>query len=126
MEERNSKLNTADKAIKMIYFLAYILWNLFLIIVNANELYESIQQKPLTDGDLGYVFTFLILGVVYGGIGNLIIACIALIGLFVAICNKGNPNRKKSIITYVLLILLPIITEALIVLGGLYIPEWLL
>ena len=130
IQKSHSKLNTVDKVIKTIYFLAYILWNAFLIVVIVRAGFETYLQNSTVEGgaesNIGYAFTVLILGVIYGGIGNVIIACIALIGLMIAICNKGNPDRKKSIITYVFLILLPLITQGLIVVGGLYIPELLL
>ena len=125
-EKAHSRWDTADKIIKTIYFLGYILWNVFLIVVICTSLYEANVEQSLpgggTESNIGYVFSFLIVGVVYGSIGNAVIACIALVGLIVAICHKANLNRKKSVFTYVVLILLPVITQGLIILVGMQAP----
>ena len=121
-EKARSTWGRIDKIIKTIYFLGYILWNVFLIVVICTSLYEANVEQSLpgggTESNIGYVFSFLIVGVVYGSICNAVIACVALVGLIISICNKANLNRKKSIFTYVFLILLPVITEGLIILGG--------
>ena len=121
-EKAHSRWDTADKIIKTIYFLGYIWWNILLVFVICASIYEANLEQSLPNGgaesNIGYGFSFLIVGVVYGSICNAVIACVALVGLIISICNKANLNRKKSIFTYVFLILLPVITEGLIILGG--------
>ncbi len=123
---KRSKLDTADKVIKAIYFTLYVVWNVFVISVIVYTYMQAVAQQTLPEnGDLGYALTLILFGLICGAIGNLVISAIALIGLICATCNKRNPNRPKTVGLYVLLILLPIITEALIVLGGLYMPKLL-
>ncbi len=115
----NPGLDKADKVIKVIYFLLYFAWNIFLIGTLVYTGMEEAAQPPPTEGidtgNLGIALVFVLFGVAVGSIGNGVIALLALIGLICAICNKGNPNRGKTIASYVFLVLLPIITQALII-----------
>ena len=60
-EKARSTWGRIDKIIKTIYFLGYILWNVFLIVVICTSLYEANVEQSLpgggTESNIGYVFS---------------------------------------------------------------------
>ncbi len=128
MQARN-RLDKANIVIRTLYFILYAIWNIALISVmvyaGINEAGKTGQPDGGAESNIGYIFVLLIIGVVIGGIGNLIVSGVAVVGLICAACNKGDPNRKKTVIFYICLIVLPIVTEVLFTLGSVYIPKFL-
>ena len=119
--QSNPKLDKANKIIKVIYFLLYFALNLFIIGTLVHEGMQPIEENSLN----GFALVLALIGIMIGLPGNGVISFVALIGLIVAACNKRNPKRGKVVLSYVFLILLPIITEALIIGCGQYVSNLL-
>ena len=69
----------------------------------------------------GYGLTFLafvILGLMYNGVALVV----SLVGLIISICYKGTFRHKKNVITFVILMIAPVVAELLLFLMGNLIP----
>ena len=69
----------------------------------------------------GYGLTFLafiVLGLMYNGVALVV----SLVGLIISICYKGTFRHKKNVITFVILMIAPVVAELLLFLMGNLIP----
>lgn len=61
---------------------------------------------------------FIILGFMYNGVALVV----ALVGLIISICYKGAYHHRRNIVTFVLLMIAPVVAELLLILMGSIIP----
>ena len=69
----------------------------------------------------GYGLTFLafmLFGLMYNGVALVV----SLVGLIISICYKGALHQKRNIVTFVILMIAPVVAELLLVLMGSVIP----
>ena len=69
----------------------------------------------------GYGLTFLafiVLGLMYNGVALVV----SFVGLIISICYKGTFRHKKNVITFVILMIAPVVAELLLFLMGNLIP----
>jgi hypothetical protein len=117
VKQENKVLKVIINIIKIASIITYVLLNAFLVYSTADAIYdllhpvEGVVQLP----GLG----FAIVVVIIGGIGNVAISLFSLIGLILGIINKHSATRKKNIILFLIGMLLPILTEMILILIGL-------
>ena len=69
----------------------------------------------------GYGLTFLafmLLGLMYNGVALVV----SLVGLIISICYKGTFHHKKNVVTFIILMIAPVVAELLLILMGSVIP----
>lgn len=117
---RYFKSDIVDKVVKWIYFIVYFALNVFLVGILV---YEGIYSSA--ENGIGYAVAFLIVCVIGGSMGNGVLFVLALIGLIVVAFDKRNPNWRKRIRLYALMVCLPVVTELFIIGFGFYMPSLL-
>ena len=67
---------------------------------------------------LNNFLAFIVLGLMYNGVALVV----SLVGLIISICYKGTFRHKKNVITFVILMIAPVVAELLLFLMGNLIP----
>ena len=112
---RKNKLSLTSEIFKYLVIGLYVLFTGFLVYILVSSYKEEISvEEEMFDG-LGFALIFVIFGIIFGGIGYGIIAILSIIGLVISLKDKLNKNRKLNNICFILGIILPIITEILII-----------
>ncbi len=104
MDRGKSKFVKALKIIYAIIYLAvtvYLVWGLLDIVIH-----------PVDNMALSTALYLSIVVIIFGTIGYIISVVVALVGLFVSI---GKKEPKGSIIYFIVATLLPVLTEAIII-----------
>ena len=112
---RKNKLSLTSEIFKYLVIGLYVLFTGFLVYILVSSYKEEISvEEEMFDG-LGFALIFVIFGIIFGGIGYGIIVILSIIGLVISLKDKLNKNRKLNNICFILGIILPIITEILII-----------
>ena len=112
---RKNKLSLTSEIFKYLVIGLYVLFTGFLVYILVSSYKEEISVKEEMFDGLGFALIFVIFGIIFGGIGYGIIAILSIIGLVISLKDKLNKNRKLNNICFILGIILPIITEILII-----------
>lgn len=112
---RKNKLSLTSEIFKYLVIGLYVLFTGFLVYILVSSYKEEISVKEEMFDGLGFALIFVIFGIIFGGIGYGIIVILSIIGLVISLKDKLNKNRKLNNICFILGIILPIITEILII-----------
>ncbi len=122
--QSNPKLDKANKVIKTIYFILYFLLNIAVVGMLVYAGWEELNSPNTEDlSILGFFAIFIFFGMIVGCIGHAVLLVLATIGAVCAGRNKGNSERAKTVGFYIFMIILPIITQAIIIGGSLLFLE---
>ena len=112
---KKSKLSIASEVLKYIVIGLYVAFTAFLVIALVSAYKQEISvQEEMFDG-LGFALAFVVFGMIFGIIGYLIIMIVSFIGLMISIKDKDNRRRKINNLCFTLGMILPVITEVLII-----------
>lgn len=107
-------LEVLTVVLKVLITIAYLVITIFLGIVEVSEINATVNNPDANNIGMVFAFVIIIMGVIAYGV----VVFISLIGLIISLCNKYSENRKKHIIFFVLGIIVPILTEGLLILVG--------
>lgn len=111
---KKSKLSIASEVLKYVVIGLYVAFTAFLVIVLISTYKQEIAvEEEMLDG-LGFALAFVVFGIIFGIIGYLIIMIVSFIGLMISIKDKENRRRKLNNLCFTLGMILPVITEILI------------
>lgn len=111
---KKSKLSIASEVLKYVVIGLYVAFTAFLVIVLISTYKQEIAvEEEMFDG-LGFALAFVVFGMIFGIIGYLIIMIVSFIGLMISIKDKENRRRKLNNLCFILGMILPVITEILI------------
>ena len=112
---KKSKLSIASEVLKYIVIGLYVAFTAFLVIALVSTYKQEIAvEEEMFDG-LGFALAFVVFGMIFGIIGYLIIMIVSFIGLMISIKDKDNRRRKINNLCFTLGMILPVITEVLII-----------
>lgn len=112
---KKSKLSIASEVLKYIVIGLYVAFTAFLVIALVSTYKQEISvEEEMFDG-LGFALAFVVFGMIFGIIGYLIIMIVSFIGLMISIKDKDNRRRKINNLCFTLGMILPVITEVLII-----------
>lgn len=112
---KRNKLSLTSEIFKYIVIGLYVLLTGFLAYALISAYKEEIAVEEEMFNGLGFALAFVIFGIIFGGIGYAIIVILSLIGLVISLKDKLNKNRGLNNICFILGIILPIITEIVII-----------
>lgn len=111
---KKSKLSIASEVLKYVVIGLYVAFTAFLVIVLISTYKQEIAVKEEMFDGLGFALAFVVFGMIFGIIGYLIIMIVSFIGLMISIKDKENRRRKLNNLCFILGMILPVITEILI------------
>ncbi len=112
---KRNKLSLTSEIFKYIVIGLYVLLTGFLAYALISAYKEEIAVEEEMFNGLGFALAFVIFGIIFGGIGYAIIVILSIIGLVISLKDKLNKNRGLNNICFILGIILPIITEIVII-----------
>jgi hypothetical protein len=107
------------KILVPVALIAFLVWAIVDLIGMHIEDMKHVGESGYFSG-YGLTFlAFVILGLMYNGIALVV----SLVGLIISVCYKGTFRHKKNVITFVILMIAPVVAELLIFLMGNLIPR---
>lgn len=109
--KRKTGLDIAMMIVRIVYILGYLGMTIFSMTLGIRDLVLSKQDPNGGHNALGFVLITITVGsIVYG-----VVTLLGITNLVLSIINKNAPRRKLNIITSVIGVLLPYLTEYLMI-----------
>lgn len=112
---KKNKLSLTSEIFKYIVIGLYVLLTGFLAYALISTYKQEIAVEEEMFNGLGFAIAFVIFGIIFGCIGYAIIVILSIVGLVISLTDKLNKNRGLNNICFILGIILPIITEIVII-----------